>query len=516
MGNDFLNTVQGIMDAYQSNMTQAAATDSGTASITKLFSIQIENALKGLNPDQIQQAATLLNTLGGSITGIAGLGGIVDAALSAANDAVAQAAATAAATKQATIDQNNQSVMSSILQYTDPKGAANYNEQVKYQQALTQAEKDGSSVLLVYYQHQLALNAAQQQGVQTTIQAAQSLVTLYQGMVDSIESAKASLLSNTTLSPLSGLDQRNQAMDALQAALTTVQTGTDADAQKAVQQLPGLSQQALTASKAYYASSEQYYQDFQTVQGILDQSEQYARSHLDAATQQLDVAQQQLAVLQQQAQSLVQIAQEKAQDPLVAAVQKIISDRSTDITLNGGVDAAGSTFNRQQAQTPLTHGQWQALNNLGGYSGLIGAGGANAFYAANPAAMTQFNNVLQMAREMLLAEGITPGFAAGGAFDGGNVVQIPTLFAMRGGQGLMGEAGPEAIMPLGRTSSGRLGVHVSAGSSTDGLEGKLDRLIALMEGLIQINAMNGDNAVAVQSQVVNGLAEVSRRLRRAA
>lgn len=40
----------------------------------------------------------------------------------------------------------------------------------------------------------------------------------------------------------------------------------------------------------------------------------------------------------------------------------------------------------------------------------------------------------------------------------GGVVSSPTLFPMRGGVGLMGEAGPEAILPLRRNSSGKLGV----------------------------------------------------------
>lgn len=67
-------------------------------------------------------------------------------------------------------------------------------------------------------------------------------------------------------------------------------------------------------------------------------------------------------------------------------------------------------------------------------------------------------------------DGLT-GFALGGAFDSGGVhafakggvftnsiVSKPTLFKFAKGIGLMGEAGPEAIMPLTRTASGRLGV----------------------------------------------------------
>lgn len=49
-------------------------------------------------------------------------------------------------------------------------------------------------------------------------------------------------------------------------------------------------------------------------------------------------------------------------------------------------------------------------------------------------------------------------------FARGGVVSSPTTFPMRGGTGLMGEAGPEAIMPLTRGADGRLGV-ASEGTS---------------------------------------------------
>ncbi|CAM4035679.1 phage tail tape measure protein [Palleronia rufa] len=67
-------------------------------------------------------------------------------------------------------------------------------------------------------------------------------------------------------------------------------------------------------------------------------------------------------------------------------------------------------------------------------------------------------------------DGLTP-FADGGAFSQGRVmpfatggvVQGATAFPMRGGTGLMGEAGPEAIMPLARGADGRLGVRSGGG-----------------------------------------------------
>ena len=65
------------------------------------------------------------------------------------------------------------------------------------------------------------------------------------------------------------------------------------------------------------------------------------------------------------------------------------------------------------------------------------------------------------------------GFADGGVFQGGSQVKAfanggvvggPTYFPMTGGKtGLMGEAGPEAIMPLKRGKDGKLGVAADGG-----------------------------------------------------
>jgi hypothetical protein len=69
-----------------------------------------------------------------------------------------------------------------------------------------------------------------------------------------------------------------------------------------------------------------------------------------------------------------------------------------------------------------------------------------------------------------LLSGMMP-FATGGLFQGGRVtpfakggvVNGPTAFPMRGGTGLMGEAGPEAIMPLTRGPDGSLGIRSHGG-----------------------------------------------------
>lgn len=66
---------------------------------------------------------------------------------------------------------------------------------------------------------------------------------------------------------------------------------------------------------------------------------------------------------------------------------------------------------------------------------------------------------------LLSANGNAFGASGVKMFAKGGVVDSPTAFKYSGGLGVMGEAGPEAIMPLKRNSQGKLGVQVSGGSS---------------------------------------------------
>lgn len=73
------------------------------------------------------------------------------------------------------------------------------------------------------------------------------------------------------------------------------------------------------------------------------------------------------------------------------------------------------------------------------------------------------------------AFGLPMPFASGAAFSGGRVMAFAnggvidrtTAFGMRDGLGVMGEAGPEAIMPLTRGPGGKLGVQAIGGGGMD-------------------------------------------------
>ena len=61
------------------------------------------------------------------------------------------------------------------------------------------------------------------------------------------------------------------------------------------------------------------------------------------------------------------------------------------------------------------------------------------------------------------ANGDVVGSSGIQAYADGGVVNSPTMFKHGGGLGVMGEAGPEAIMPLSRGSNGKLGVQMEGG-----------------------------------------------------
>jgi phage-related minor tail protein len=108
------------------------------------------------------------------------------------------------------------------------------------------------------------------------------------------------------------------------------------------------------------------------------------------------------------------------------------------------------------------------------------------------------------------ATGDIPTFAQGGvfaagrvrAFAEGGVVASPTYFPMSGGAGLMGERGPEAIMPLARGADGKLGVKSGGGSRP-------------VNVTVNVTTPDADSFRKSESQVSAAIARAAARGRRA-
>ena len=98
--------------------------------------------------------------------------------------------------------------------------------------------------------------------------------------------------------------------------------------------------------------------------------------------------------------------------------------------------------------------------------GLVGQSMINAAYNAAVKPVTDHfgsllgglvNSIMPFEKGGAFSQGRVTPFATGGIVNG------PVQFPMRGGMGLMGEAGPEAIMPLTRGPDGKLGVQAAGG-----------------------------------------------------
>ena len=117
---------------------------------------------------------------------------------------------------------------------------------------------------------------------------------------------------------------------------------------------------------------------------------------------------------------------------LKSAMRGVIfeGDKLSSVFQNLAQSMVVKTFN--QSIDPVTDAISGAVT--GGIGSLVGA-------------------ILPFAKGGVISQGQTRAFATGGVVDG------PTQFPMKNGTGLMGEAGPEAIMPLARGPDGRLGVR---------------------------------------------------------
>ena len=108
--------------------------------------------------------------------------------------------------------------------------------------------------------------------------------------------------------------------------------------------------------------------------------------------------------------------------------------------------------------------------------------------------------------------GIMP-FASGGAFTNG-VVSSPTLFAFANGGalGVMGEAGPEAIMPLHRGSDGSLGVRMSD-AGTGGQNGPASVNVNVTNNHTVSGAISSQDIIDLQKRSAQQtMGEVKRQL----
>ncbi|MEV8521446.1 phage tail tape measure protein [Dyella marensis] len=152
-------------------------------------------------------------------------------------------------------------------------------------------------------------------------------------------------------------------------------------------------------------------------------------------------------------------------------------------TLDGNFKSVGKSFRtmlRQMAAdiaaSQISKLAGTALSWIGGAIGSMFGGGSTALPGYSPMAGGSAGNYAasiffdgpMAAKGMALQSGMPLR-----AFARGGIVNSPTLFPMATGTGLMGEAGPEAIMPLARGPDGRLGVRGGRSSGGGGVNNQI-------------------------------------------
>jgi lambda family phage tail tape measure protein len=244
-----------------------------------------------------------------------------------------------------------------------------------------------------------------------------------------------------------------------------------------------------------------------------------ARNTLEAdkATQEAKIAaiQKELALLDQIEQKQLALQQFFTQyGQLISSVSEGIADAVT----NGVANMVAGTQTAKQVFAQFLNTVAQALLDTAKkmiatyiaigiakiFAGLGGGGGSFKPLTNIEATNFSFNpaGITGGVPGGLFAKGGTFGASGTSKFASGGIVSSPTMFKFADGgttrTGLMGEAGPEAIMPLRRGANGKLGVEAN------GLREALDRERSASQNNAPVLNMS------FQSTTINGVEYVSR------
>lgn len=242
-------------------------------------------------------------------------------------------------------------------------------------------------------------------------------------------------------------------------------------------------QRELTAALEESASA---YEELKQLQGDLAEQTKFRKELTEAGVKNVDAQVAQMAKLQtalheqEEAQKSITLERERAVD-LEETLHKLLEDQTETLGKQAAEDI--------KKQYEVVEETKQSILDIDAAAQVLSHSLTGIFSGATHNARDFFKSILQGIAEIALQQAITSaigsskegtgiagilgGFfkaASGAALEDGRVVPFarggivtrPTLFPMASGMGLMGEAGPEAVMPLRRGADGKLGVQASA------------------------------------------------------
>lgn len=275
---------------------------------------------------------------------------------------------------------------------------------------------------------QRAYADAQLASAEEYLRAMEDQAADWRRMADTLARTRLSLLTDAELSPLSPADRLAEARRQFDDVAARAQLGDTA----AIGELPDLSRRLLEASRAYHASSADYFADFERVSGVLQATESLASRQLAIAENQLASLRSQTDTLRQMLTGQQAIATSLAQLP--AILQGLIAGLGASGDSGGGSSGGSggvaylpgsygetASSGEYMAEIGLTRSTRDAI--LAGLGQTTSGGGTVRDRIDSDAAFADSY------RAAIIAAGGTPNFAAGGWHAGG----------LR----LVGEQGPE-------------------------------------------------------------------------
>lgn len=277
---------------------------------------------------------------------------------------------------------------------------------------------------------QRAYADAQLASAEEYLRAMEDQAADWRRMADNLARTRLSLLTDAELSPLSPADRLAEARRQFDEVAARAQLGDSA----AIGELPDLSRRLLEASRAYHASSADYFADFERVSGVLQATE-------SLAGRQLAIAESQLASLRSQTDTLRQmLTGQQAIATSLAQLPAILQGLIAGLGASGGGGSGGGSSGGSGgvAYLPGSYGETAASGEYMAEIGLTrstrdailaGLGQTSSGGGTVRDRIAEDAGFADAYRAAIIAAGGTPNFAAGGWHAGG----------LR----LVGEQGPE-------------------------------------------------------------------------
>ncbi|RKQ70115.1 phage tail length tape measure family protein [Oceanibaculum indicum] len=343
------------------------------------------------------------------------------------------------------------------------------------------------------------ITAAQAQGFNEQLRAVEAYLSevernnaTWKRLSDQLRQTRQGLLLDTNLSALSPMDRLTEARSQFNALASRAALGD----QEAIAELPELSRQYLEASRAYYASSEDYFADFNRVQQVLADTEALAGRHLSIGDQQLAAARDQVAQLNAliNGDSLI-VSSIDQTNAILAEIKGALVAAGVPGAGGSGVGTGALGTGISYVDTGYVRSADDVINGLTRTEldrvraslGITTAGGGllRAQIAEDPAFAQRY-------RDAIIAAGGVPGFADGGWHTGG--------------WRITGERGPElAYTPPQRIFNATDTQRMLSGA---GLGGGANDNRAVVSAIRDGNRMAASNAAAMATQI----AEMSQKI----